>query len=64
MSEENKAIRCSFCSSSDVEKISSFGTAQLVRQYYCNNCRTVFEYIRWQAEQSNNERCLASNEGN
>jgi formate dehydrogenase maturation protein FdhE len=64
MSEENKAIRCSFCSSSDVEKISSFGTAQLVRQYYCNNCRTVFEYIRWQGEHSNNERCLASNEGN
>ncbi|MEH7081538.1 hypothetical protein V7139_02185 [Neobacillus drentensis] len=64
MSDQTKAIQCSFCSSENVEKISSFGTAQLVRQYYCNSCRTVFEYVRWQASQSNNERCLASNEGN
>ncbi|WP_456061446.1 PaaD-like zinc ribbon domain-containing protein [Alteribacillus persepolensis] len=48
MSVKSQAVCCSFCSSEDVTKISSFGTAQLVRQYYCNHCRSVFEYIRWQ----------------
>lgn len=64
MSNETSTIQCSFCSSDNVEKISAFGTAQLVRQYYCNSCRTVFEYIRWQASESNNERCQTANEGN
>jgi transposase-like protein len=41
---------CSFCGSDNVERIAAFGTAQLVRQYYCNNCHSVFEYIRWQDE--------------
>ncbi|WP_441296845.1 PaaD-like zinc ribbon domain-containing protein [Bacillus sp. V33-4] len=53
MSEENKSIQCSFCSSENVKKISSFGTAQLVRQYYCNGCRSVFEYVRWQDSKVN-----------
>lgn len=39
---------CSFCESANVVLISAFGTAQLVRQYYCNACKSVFEYIRWQ----------------
>ncbi|OIK09534.1 hypothetical protein BIV60_23630 [Bacillus sp. MUM 116] len=57
MSNEQTPIQCSFCSSEDVEKISSFGTAQLVRQYYCNHCHSVFEYIRWQAAPLENEGC-------
>lgn len=52
MLEQCAEVKCAFCSSSEVEKISSFGTAQLVRQYYCNNCRCVFEYIRWQGDQT------------
>lgn len=47
-----KIPSCSFCNSTEVEKISSFGTAQLVRQYYCNNCNSVFEFIRWQEAQT------------
>jgi len=46
---------CPFCESEDVVLHSNFGTAQLVRQYYCNSCRSVFEFIRWregQGEQS------------
>ena len=53
MSDKN--VACSFCSSIKVEKISSFGTAQLVRQYYCNHCHSVFEYIRWQEEEQPNK---------
>lgn len=51
MPKESKSVHCSFCSSENVEKISSFGTAQLVRQYYCKNCKSVFEYIRWQEQE-------------
>ncbi|WP_453991202.1 PaaD-like zinc ribbon domain-containing protein [Bacillus nitroreducens] len=50
MSANHETVQCSFCSSENVKRISSFGTAQLVRQYYCNDCKSVFEYIRWQKE--------------
>jgi hypothetical protein len=48
ISEKQIGIQCSFCDSTDVTLMSLFGTAQLVRQYYCNHCHSVFEYIRWQ----------------
>ncbi|MGR6116603.1 PaaD-like zinc ribbon domain-containing protein [Aeribacillus composti] len=41
-------VHCSFCDSTNVKKIAVFGTAQLVSQYYCNQCKSVFEFIRWQ----------------
>lgn len=47
MLSKKEEVKCSFCSSKSVKKLSSFGTAQLVRQYYCNQCQSVFEYIRW-----------------
>ncbi len=52
MAVDQDSIACAFCESENVEKISSFGTAQLVNQYYCNTCRTVFEYIRWREQES------------
>lgn len=48
MSYNAKDVQCAFCQSKNVDKIASFGTAQLVRQYYCNDCQSVFEFIRWQ----------------
>lgn len=44
---EKEQPTCPFCDKKNVELYSSFGTAQLVRQYYCLNCKTVFESIRW-----------------
>ncbi|WP_081411894.1 hypothetical protein [Alicyclobacillus herbarius] len=38
---------CPFCGSKDVRIQSPVGRAQLVRQYYCNTCRSVFERVRW-----------------
>ncbi|GGE12761.1 hypothetical protein GCM10011571_12720 [Marinithermofilum abyssi] len=38
---------CPFCRSIDVSLYSPFGTAQLVRQYYCQSCRSVFEAVKW-----------------
>ncbi|MGF9712649.1 MULTISPECIES: hypothetical protein [Paenibacillus] len=49
-SKDEKQPHCSFCNSTNVVLLSRFGTAQLVRQYYCNDCRSAFEYIRWQNE--------------
>ncbi|WP_429842918.1 hypothetical protein [Brevibacillus sp. FIR094] len=46
--EKTVQPHCSFCDSTDVTLMSPFGTAQLVRQYYCNACKSVFEFIRWQ----------------
>ncbi|WP_458352652.1 PaaD-like zinc ribbon domain-containing protein [Peribacillus frigoritolerans] len=47
MSVDKENPACPFCDGKNVELYSSFGTAQLVRQYYCLNCKTVFESIRW-----------------
>ncbi len=47
-----EAPHCPFCESSDVKLYAPFGTAQLVRQYYCSCCSSVFEFIRWQEPQS------------
>ncbi|MBK5459089.1 3-hydroxyacyl-CoA dehydrogenase family protein [Peribacillus sp. TH27] len=47
MLSEKEKPTCPFCDGKNVELYSSFGTAQLVRQYYCQNCKTVFESIRW-----------------
>lgn len=46
-SESSANVRCSFCDSDDVKKISAFGTAQLVKQFYCHSCHSVFEVVRW-----------------
>jgi len=46
-SNSDSSVKCSYCASENVDKIAAFGTAQLVNQYYCNECKTVFEYIRW-----------------
>ncbi|GAA4714532.1 hypothetical protein [Brevibacillus fulvus] len=39
---------CPFCGGTEVGRIARFGTAQLVSQYYCQTCKSVFEFIRWQ----------------
>ncbi|KKB36634.1 PaaD-like zinc ribbon domain-containing protein [Bacillus thermotolerans] len=48
MTNQTITVHCSFCDSDNVDKIAPFGTAQLVSQYYCNSCHSVFEFIRWQ----------------
>ncbi len=39
--------RCTFCGSSHTEKQSDFGTSVMVRQYYCLDCKSAFEWIKW-----------------
>jgi hypothetical protein len=40
------AIACPFCGSPDTEQFSTFGSALSTSQYYCNGCRTVFEFMK------------------
>ncbi len=47
---ENQAIVCPFCSSGETEVFSLFGSSPLTSQYYCRNCRTVFERVKWGAD--------------
>lgn len=43
------AVRCPFCASGDSELFSPFGSVASVAQYYCRGCRTVFDYVKWEA---------------
>jgi hypothetical protein len=44
---EGSAIACSFCGSGHTELFSLFGSSSLTSQYYCRNCRSVFERVKW-----------------
>jgi hypothetical protein len=46
-SERAKRTPCAFCDSTDTVLISLFGQFLLGSQYYCNNCHTVFDAVRW-----------------
>lgn len=61
-SAQNKAghLRCPFCDSTDNELFSLFGQTLLGTQYYCRNCRTVFEAVRW--EESEQEEPLTEDD--
>ncbi len=48
-------IACPFCSSTETEFFSLFSQFLLTSQYYCRNCRTVFDVVRWTEEESSSE---------
>lgn len=48
--EAKQRVRCPFCLQYDTELYSLFGQWLSTSQYYCKNCRTVFEWIKWEAE--------------
>ncbi|CAM3809055.1 hypothetical protein ALPO108162_06855 [Alicyclobacillus pomorum] len=41
------AVKCPFCGSRTVRRVSQFGKVQLVSQFLCSDCRSVFERVRW-----------------
>ena len=41
------AVECPFCDGAETEQFSAFGSAVSVSQYYCRDCRTVFEWMKW-----------------
>ena len=42
-----RKIQCAFCESTDVEFFSLYGQTLLGTQYYCQNCKSIFEVIRF-----------------
>lgn len=40
-------VRCPFCDSTNTRKESDFGTTLAYAQFYCADCRTVFEWLKW-----------------
>lgn len=46
----DKTVRCPFCGTADVELESAFGSEVSKSQYYCHECKTVFERIKYDGE--------------
>ncbi|HEX8693502.1 MAG TPA: hypothetical protein VF746_13855 [Longimicrobium sp.] len=41
------AVPCPFCEGTDTRLLNPFGGQLSVAQYWCNRCRTGFEYLKW-----------------
>lgn len=48
--EDKARPRCAYCDSADTELFSIFGQTLLGSQYYCHNCHSVFEVVRFEEE--------------
>jgi hypothetical protein len=44
------AVACPFCKGRDTKLLNPFGGQLSVAQYWCNRCRTGFEYLKWEDE--------------
>ncbi|HEV2440838.1 MAG TPA: hypothetical protein VGX97_12335 [bacterium] len=42
-----RAPDCPFCGSDATELMSLFGSSPLTSQYYCRDCRSAFEQVKW-----------------
>ena len=42
---------CPFCEGTDTRLLTPFGGQLTVAQYWCNRCRTGFDYIKWEAHE-------------
>lgn len=43
-----QSVPCPFCEGTDTKLVSPFGGQMSMAQYWCNRCRTGFEYIKWE----------------
>ena len=43
-----QAAPCPFCEGMDTKLVSPFGGQMSMAQYWCNRCRTGFDYIKWE----------------
>ncbi len=46
MNQKSDLVACPFCGEMNVELFSLFGSQLLTTEYYCHNCRTVFEQVK------------------
>ena len=45
-----REVHCPFCDSTNFEPFSLYGQTLLGSQYYCQNCKSIFEAIRYDEE--------------
>ncbi|NIR46726.1 MAG: hypothetical protein GWN99_20180 [Gemmatimonadetes bacterium] len=45
-----RSVECPFCGGKDTQLETPFGSVLSVAQYYCRKCKTVFEWIKRDAE--------------
>lgn len=45
-----REVRCPFCDGTETRLESPFGSTLGFAQYWCEGCRTVFEYLKWEEE--------------
>ena len=43
---------CPFCDGRDTRLLNPFGGQLSMAQYWCNRCRTGFEYIKWEDDEA------------
>jgi C4-type Zn-finger protein len=43
-----ESVECPFCEGTDTRLVSPFGGQMSVAQYWCNRCRTGFDFIKWE----------------
>jgi hypothetical protein len=42
--------KCPHCGSEDTRLMSPFGSVLANAQFYCEDCRTTFEFMKWEHE--------------
>ncbi len=47
LEELGERVECPFCHATETEMIALFGMQLLTSQYYCRNCHTAFEAVKW-----------------
>ncbi|MGH7599062.1 MAG: hypothetical protein ACREOI_22125 [bacterium] len=46
------SVACPFCGSKETQQETDFGTALAYAQFYCRQCRTPFEWLKWEDKNS------------
>ena len=44
--DEMPVVACAFCGSEDTEPQSIYGCHMMLAAYFCNSCRTSFDWVR------------------
>lgn len=48
VSAADSLVRCPFCDSVQTQLEAAFGTTHAYSQFFCQACRTPFEWIKWE----------------
>ncbi|WP_456071291.1 PaaD-like zinc ribbon domain-containing protein [Haladaptatus caseinilyticus] len=54
--QEEFTPTCPFCMSTNVKQESAFGSEISKAQYYCDNCQTMFERLKYDGKRPDTNR--------